>query len=61
MVKVYPHRYDMKVLERKALMYYMVESSGRDFSVMADVREKMVNLTNLVEQGIIIPGIKSEL
>ena len=51
----------MRVLERKVFMYYMVESSVKNFSVMADVREKMVNLTNLVEQGIITSGIKSEL
>ena len=42
-------------------MTYKVETKAKNFSVWTDVREKMVNLTNLVDQAIITHKVKVEL
>lgn len=60
-IEVYPHRYDMRVFERKVFMYYLVSVSTTSFSVQADVKEKTINLSNLLEQQIITHQMKSEL
>ena len=56
---VEPNRFDMRVFERKVYMYYAVQFSKTSFSVQVDVREKSVNISNLLSQGFITSKLES--